>query len=48
MMTNGDAVDIAAQHRVIPNAGTFAQRHIAEDDRSARNINTRPKRRLFS
>ena len=48
VMPDDDAVDVATQHRVIPNAGVIAERHVAHDHRRARDIHAATERRFFA
>ena len=48
VMTDGDAIDVAAQNGVIPDAGMVAERDVADDDAGAGNINVLANRWLFT
>src|ERR1035437_5413938 len=39
VVADDDAVDVAAQHRAIPNARMRTKRHVADDDRSFGEVN---------
>jgi hypothetical protein len=43
-----NAIDVAANHRVIPNARIIAERHVTEHDCAARDVNIFAERRFFS
>jgi len=46
VVSDNDAVDVAAQDGVIPNAGVIAESDVAENDGAARDVNAFAKRRL--
>jgi len=46
MMSNNDAINIGAQHRIVPDARVIAQSDIAYDDRAWGDENALPKLRL--
>ena len=48
VMTDDDAVDVAPEHGVVPDAGEISERHITEHDRAACEVNPPAERRRFA
>ena len=48
VVADDDAVDVAAQHRAIPDAGVRAERHVADDDGGLGEIDAFAELRFFA
>jgi len=48
VVADDDAVDVAAQHRAIPNAGKISNRHVADDGHGFGDENILAERRFFA